>query len=119
RGDIQEFSGDQYLWQLPIGNAKSYYEYQCFIPSISALDINTNDYFFDIDGVLDEENPAPTIYPFEAFYAPDTNQRHVFLEYDPVNPTDPKESNIAWLIDELENTRGISNGILSGTYNYG
>ncbi len=52
-----------------------------FIPTISALDINTADYFFDVKTEI-TGYPYPTqsnITPFDAIYAPDENTGHTSI----------------------------------------
>lgn len=57
----------------PYGDIEALYPSHCFIPSISALDLNTNDPFFSIAG-------AANLYdltPFDSLYYPVANQDHV------------------------------------------
>lgn len=57
----------------PFGDIVALYDDHCFIPTISALDINTTDLYYDIDGdpVLVDNTP------FDAVYFPSENQEHV------------------------------------------
>lgn len=120
RNDFNDLSGPHYRSGIRVGFGKSHFDYQCFIPSISALDVNTNDYFFDIETNIIDDKPNPTLYPFEAYYAPDINEEHVFLDYNETYPTDSELSNIAWFVNEVESTRvGLPGGNFSGTYNFG
>ena len=118
RRDIKDFSGKQ-----PIGWATCHFDNQCFIPSISSLDVNTGNYFFNIaSGIFPSNKPNPSIYPFEAYYSPfdNNNEPHVFLSYDDIYPNDPERSNIAWLVNEVESTRvGLTSSSLATTYNFG
>jgi len=59
----------------------------CFIPTISALDINTTDLFYDIAG--DQNILSKT--PFDAIYYPPGNQEHIFIS--------PKS--VGWVLNEL------------------
>lgn len=57
----------------PYGDIIANHPSHCFIPSVSALDLNTNDPFFNIAG-------APNLYdltPFDSLYFPVANQDHV------------------------------------------
>ncbi len=81
----------------------------CFMPSISTLDINTNNLFYHVDNYLNPINPNPSLTPFEAFFAPDTNEYHVQLT----------SANRAWLNNELTtNVREITSS-LNTVYNFG
>lgn len=116
RTDISDGSGPQrtsLLWGLTsmsIGTINAHVDHECFVPTISGLDINTTDYFYDIDeNLFRNDIPFPSIYPFQAYYAPDDNEKHVTISSD----------NIAWLVAELEkNHVGLGNNLVT-TYNFG
>ncbi len=92
---------------------------ECFIPSISALDVNTTDYWFDIKSQISPQDPNPIYHPFQCFYAPDDNTEHVRLEYFANSPSDPNYSNIGWFITEIEKTKDpLLPKRLTGTYNF-
>ncbi len=59
----------------------------CFIPTISALDINTTDLFYNIAGDPDILSKTP----FDAIYYPPKNQEHVFISPHSVD----------WVLNEL------------------
>jgi|GEM_PF-894459 len=120
RSDIQSFSGIQKSGKLRLGVATCHFDNQCFIPSISSLDVNTGNYFFDIRSNILDDRPNPSSYPFEAYYAPASNEQHVYLSYDILDPTNPNKSNIAWLVNEVESTRvGLTSSTHATTYNFG
>ncbi len=61
--------------QAPYGDIVALHPNHCFIPTISALDIDTDDPWYDIDG-----DPAiMTHTPFDTIYFPSTNQEHVTI----------------------------------------
>jgi hypothetical protein len=72
----------------PVGDIVALYPNHCFIPTISALDINTNDPFYNVGG--DPNLLAHT--PFDALYVPATNEPHVTITPD----------NAPWLLNELD-----------------
>ncbi|MHB1278308.1 MAG: T9SS type A sorting domain-containing protein [Bacteroidia bacterium] len=122
RRDIKnELNGRQWAGPIFLGVANCFFDDQCFTPSISTLDVNTGNYFFDIKNGIDPPNkPNPGLYPFEAYYAPTNNEQHVYLSYDLADPTDPLKSNIAWLVNEVESSRvGLTQSTFSSTYNFG
>ncbi|MEI6509090.1 MAG: hypothetical protein WCO54_11450, partial [Bacteroidota bacterium] len=94
------------------------YDYSCFIPTVSALDIKNNtDPFYDIMSNLNfDDRPIPDKYPFDAYYAPLSNELHVQL-------TDGTGGNIDWLMNQLnimDNTLPITLPNTNGnTYNIG
>ena len=71
----------------PFGDIIALYPNHCFIPTISALDVNTTNLFEPILG-------APGLLartPFDAVYAPAANQQHVSLTAE----------NTAWFLAEI------------------
>jgi hypothetical protein len=71
----------------PYGDIIALHNDHCFIPSISALDLNTTDPFFNIAG-------EPNLYamtPFDSLYFPAANQEHVLVTPE----------NYWWIIEEL------------------
>jgi len=72
----------------PVGDIIALYPNHCFIPTVSALDIDTNDPFYDVSG--DADLLAHT--PFDALYVPATNEPHVTVTPD----------NAPWLLNELD-----------------
>jgi hypothetical protein len=88
----------------------------CFIPTISALDLNTTNFSFDVLNVLEKNNRPHPLHPFEAYFAPTDNESHVQI-------TQPK---IDWVKAQIEGsrTRPIALPYTAGTqlhttYNYG
>jgi len=71
-----------------VGDIIALYPNHCFIPSVSALDINTTNPFYDIAG--DPNLLANT--PFDNLYVPATNEPHVT-----VTP-----GNAPWLLNEID-----------------
>lgn len=72
----------------PVGDIIALYPNHCFIPTVSALDINTNDPFYNVGG--DPDLVAHT--PYDALYVPVTNEGHVTVTVD----------NAPWLLNELD-----------------
>jgi hypothetical protein len=72
----------------PVGDIVALYPNHCFIPTISALDINTSDPFYNVGG--DPNLVSHT--PFDAVYVPATNEPHVTVTPD----------NAPWLLNELD-----------------
>ena len=71
----------------PYGDIVALYPNHCFIPTTSALDLNTADLFYDIAG----DSQLLTRTPFQAVYFPTTNQQHVSITPE----------NAAWFLAEL------------------
>jgi|GEM_PF-3536166 len=63
----------------------------CFIPVISSLALNTNDVNYRVHDTPDYPFPSSIYTPFDAIYAPDSNEEHVTVTLD----------NIAWIMDEI------------------
>lgn len=57
----------------PYGDIQALHPSHCFIPSVSALDLNTSNPFFNIDSVSN----ISELTPFDAVYYPVQNQDHV------------------------------------------
>jgi len=72
----------------PYGDIMALHQRHCFIPSVSALDVVTNDPFYDIAG--DPDLLAHT--PFDNLYVSAVNEPHVT-----VTP-----GNAVWLLDEID-----------------
>jgi hypothetical protein len=71
----------------PYGDIVALHDNHCFIPTVSALDLDTADLFYDVAG-------DPDIYahtPFDAVYFPVENQEHASITAE----------NAAWFIDEV------------------
>jgi hypothetical protein len=92
-------------------------EDHCFIPSTSALDINTNNLFMDLTLI---DPITQSITPFKNYYlhaaTPSNNERHVEV-------TTGTNGNIEWIINELkqnEPNAGISTlpNTNGNTFNY-
>jgi len=75
----------------PYGDIVALHGSHCFIPTVSALGLATNDPFYDIAG----DAGLLSHTPFDALYVPTANQEHVTITAE----------NAAWLENEL--TRGI------------
>jgi len=61
--------------EAPYGDIVALYNHHCFIPTTSALDIDTDDLFYDIAGDPDILNHTP----FDAVYFPSENQDHASI----------------------------------------
>ncbi|MGD9142115.1 MAG: FlgD immunoglobulin-like domain containing protein [bacterium] len=77
--------------EAPYGDVIALYDDHCFIPAVSALDIDTGDLFYDIAG--DPDLLAHT--PFDTVYFPVENQVHITITAE----------SAPWFISELE--RGL------------
>jgi hypothetical protein len=64
----------------PYGDIVALYPNHCFIPTISALDLATDDLFYDIAGDTD----ILTLTPFAAVFVPATNQEHIEITSETV-----------------------------------
>ncbi|MBM4118438.1 hypothetical protein FJ251_12030, partial [bacterium] len=73
--------------QAPYGDILALHPAHCFIPTISALALETGDPFFDIAGAED----LLALTPFAAVYYPAANQEHVLVTPE----------NKAWFIEEI------------------
>jgi hypothetical protein len=88
---------------------------QSFIPSISALDIPTQNLKIRLSDVINPNSPYQP--PFAAYHVPEKNESHVQITFDRSYPTDVGH-NIGWLMNELQTSSGEPEGILSRHYNY-
>ena len=74
--------------EAPYGDIVALHDDHCFIPTVSALDLGTEDLFYDIAGdplIMD-------ITPFDAIYYPATNEEHVTIT----------PGNVEWFLYEIE-----------------
>lgn len=98
---------------------QNYTNQTCFIPTVSALDVfkwNSDndklyyDVYFNINP--NKNLPFPSVYPFQAYYAPKYNQEHVFLDAK-------ANGNVDWLLGQLANNEYALPNSLIGFYNFG
>jgi hypothetical protein len=61
--------------EAPYGDIVALHANHCFIPTVSALDLATDDLFFDVAGQAD----LLSLTPFDAVYFPTENQGHVAI----------------------------------------
>ena len=86
--------------------------FNTFMPTISTLDVNTNDLLYDIHHA-DQNGYLQT--PFDDYYAPNANEQHVEIT----------AANRAWTNTEISKNTNQLNGITIGsgytyqTYNFG
>lgn len=100
--------------KLGSSNVSEYEPNSCFIPTISALDINTTNLTYNIGlNIANFDNVSSAISPFKAIWTASSNQEHVFISEDMVN----------WALDQLSL---VSNNLTASlpntngtTYNYG
>jgi hypothetical protein len=71
RGSMAEMDSTE----APYGDIVALHDNHCFVPTISALDINTTDLFYDIGGDPD----ILSLTPFDAVYFPLVNQEHILV----------------------------------------
>ncbi len=76
--------------QAPYGDIIALYPSHCFVPTVSALDLDTSDPFYDIAG--DPNLLSHT--PFDAVYFPADNQDHMTITAETAS----------WIIGELESS---------------
>ncbi len=76
--------------QAPYGDIVALHDAHCFIPTVSALALATDDPFFDIAGAGD----LSALTPFDAVYFPAANQDHVLVTAE----------NKAWFMVEIAAT---------------
>ncbi|TNE81756.1 MAG: T9SS type A sorting domain-containing protein [Bacteroidetes bacterium] len=110
---------DGHLIKIRLGFIRTLNHPMCFIPSISALDVNTSNLYYNIYTNIHADNPDPAKTPFDAYFAPSKNEEHVYLSY--VSATEPhalENSNIQWFIHEIEKSKIEIKGDLVSTYNY-
>lgn len=72
----------------PYGDIVALHTHHCFVPTVSALDLATNDLFYDIAGDPD----LLSLTPFDAVYFPAANQDHITITVETAG----------WFIAELE-----------------
>jgi pimeloyl-ACP methyl ester carboxylesterase len=73
--------------EAPYGDIVALHEHHCFIPTVSALDIDTEDLFYNVGG--DPSLLSKT--PFDAVYFPAVNQDHASFTAE----------NKQWFLDEV------------------
>jgi hypothetical protein len=61
--------------EAPYGDIVALHDDHCFIPTVSALDLDTDDLFYDIAG----DPSIMDITPFDAIYYPALNEEHVTI----------------------------------------
>jgi len=76
--------------EVPFGDLIALHDSHCFVPTISALDVATDDLFHDIAGDPD----ILALTPFDAIYYPLVNEEHVAIT----------PANVVWLLDEVRGT---------------
>lgn len=86
-GGSRASMADMDATQAPYGDIVALHASHCFIPTVSALGLATQDLFHDIDGDPD----LLAISPFDAVYFPAANQPHVTVTPE----------NAAWLRSEI------------------
>ncbi len=74
--------------EAPFGDIVALHERHCFIPAVSALDLDTDDLFYDVAG--DPDILAHT--PFDVVYFPQENQEHSAITPE----------NKAWFLAEVQ-----------------
>jgi len=73
--------------EAPYGDIIALYDNHCFIPTVSALDLDVGNLFYDIAG----NSNLAALTPFDAVYFPTGNQEHVAVTTE----------NAAWIKAEL------------------
>jgi hypothetical protein len=102
----------------------------CFIPSVSAIDVNTTNLFFNIISNINPDNPNPTLTPFEGYRIPSVNQPHVFADPTiggnaPFGYNTNPQGNLEWGVQQILKSEPNLPAILNasspnnGVYNFG
>ncbi|KAA3612682.1 MAG: hypothetical protein DWQ05_18715 [Calditrichaeota bacterium] len=79
---------------ITLGNIKAPHPAHSFIPTISALDLATDDLFYPAE----MDSTSLSLSPFDEFYMPQENQEHVQITPE----------NVAWLLDKLDRIRIVN-----------
>lgn len=86
-GGLRSSMAEMDAVSAPFGDIVALYPSHAFIPTISAIDIDTTDLFYDV--LADPDAVALT--PFEAIHVPAVNEPHIF-----VSP-----ATAAWILDQI------------------
>lgn len=101
-----KYTADELNEEYP-NTAVAIHENHTFVPTASALDINTNDLFLNISN---SDILANKLTPFDNYYAPlNTNEYHV----------EATGNNIAFILDEVLAGESNLGNILTADYNFG
>lgn len=87
-GGSRSSMADMDSTEAPYGDIVALHDSHCFIPTISALALNTTDLFYDIAG----DPNLMSLTPFDTLYFPEENQEHILIT--------PESAQ--WLIDEID-----------------
>jgi hypothetical protein len=71
-GGFRNTLADMDSTEAPYGDIVALYPSHCFVPTVSALALDTNDLFYDVAGAGDLLSHTP----FDAVYCPTANQEH-------------------------------------------
>lgn len=99
-------------WDEIFADQITYFDSHTFVPSESSLDLYSGE--IPVVEISDPDNPDPGNYPFDAYFAQSTNEKHI--EITP--------GNIAWTMEqvqqnEYELTDALPDATMGTTYNYG
>ncbi len=95
-GGWRESMADMDSTEAPYGDIVALHEHHCFIPTVSALAIDTGDLFYNIGGDADLLSHTP----FDEVYYPAANQDHASVTAE----------NRQWFLDEIR--LGVTDGSL-------
>lgn len=112
-GGIKQVAKEMADIDVDYGDIVSLHDNQCFIPSISALDVNTTDLFYNINQAI-QQGTIQT--PFDEYYLPTDNTFHV--EITDGNPSS-RGDNISFGSTKVYQGQAVNSAVLTGTYNYG
>jgi hypothetical protein len=91
-------------------NVINHHDASCFIPSVSGLDVSTNDPYYNISINIRRSAVEKGKYPFHAYYGPkNSSEEHMMLTDD----------NIQWIVSEIEKNGIELPAVLTSVYNYG
>ncbi|MEY4876625.1 MAG: hypothetical protein RL708_1774 [Bacteroidota bacterium] len=102
----------------------------CFIPSISALAINTTSLTYNfLTNIPNQSAINNSISPFNSIYTNSSGQNELHVEitdgHNQEDAVNSNSNNIAWLINELQNSEDVAtilptiSGTIHSTFNYG
>jgi len=95
-GGWRESMADMDATEAPYGDIVALFDHHCFIPTVSALSLDTDDLFYNVAGAPDILSHTP----FDMVYFPVENQDHASITAE----------NAQWFIDEVR--LGVTDGRL-------
>lgn len=97
--------------------SKALQNFACFIPTISALDINTTDFFYNVNTNIAPMSSPNSNHPFESVYYQGSNELHVQITLNGLNGSGT--GNADYFIREILANEYEAPATLSTNYNLG